>query len=88
MKAISSPIWQMRARAAKLVGKNCDGSFAWVLEPLLNDENVWVRFRAAEGLINLGKIGIDLLKETSFPQAIELAKQQLMLMDKRNEEKR
>lgn len=81
-KATQNPIWQIRARAAKLIGKNCDDTKVALLQPLLNDENTWVRFRAAEALVNLGKIGIDLLQANPFPAAIERAKEQLILMNK------
>jgi len=80
--AVQSPIWQIRARAAKLIGKNCKDTKVLLLQPLLNDENTWVRFRAAEALVNLGKIGIDLLQSNPFPAAIERAKEQLILIDK------
>jgi hypothetical protein len=78
--SLDSPIWQVKVRAAKLIGKVGDTSLAKYLEPLLIDKDWWVRFRAAEALRVLGPKGVKILKRQTDPYAKDMAMQQLELM--------
>jgi hypothetical protein len=55
--------WEVRARAAKLIGEILDESFAHFLEGSLKDPEWWVRINAGESLAKLGKKGIEILKQ-------------------------
>ena len=55
--------WEVRARAAKLLGELGDDKLALSLEECLKDPAWWVRINAAESLFKLGKKGIALLKK-------------------------
>jgi hypothetical protein len=55
--------WEIRARAAKLLGDIGNGPSAELLEESLKDPTWWVRINAAEALAKLGKKGINILKK-------------------------
>ncbi len=55
--------WEVRAKAAKLLGKIGHASFAVPLETCLHDQVWWVRMNAAEALASLGEPGLTLLNK-------------------------
>lgn len=73
--------WEIRARAAKLLGESGDASVVSSLEDGLHDPNWWVRFNTAQALNALGKKGLAILKrqqKTIDPFAYDLAQQTLI----------
>lgn len=83
VKSLSHPAWQVRARAAKLIGRIHDPQLATALEPILSDKLWWVRFRAAEALLQLGDPGMSILTRQTDPYAKEIASQQIKLQQLR-----
>jgi HEAT repeats len=86
IKALNSPFWEVRARAAKLIGYTKDEDLVKFLEPFLKDKVWWVRFRAAEALSHLGHLGLSALKaqKLNIDQfAFEISKQQIELFQLR-----
>ncbi|MCX7115227.1 MAG: HEAT repeat domain-containing protein [Gammaproteobacteria bacterium] len=55
--------WEVRAKAAKLLGKIGHATFAVPLETCLHDKVWWVRMNAAEALAALGEPGLAMLKK-------------------------
>lgn len=55
--------WEVRAKAAQLLGMLGNESLAPVLEASLKDSQWWVRVNAAESLASLGGEGIKILKK-------------------------
>jgi len=65
----NDPNWEVRAVVAKALGTTDDRmQAANVLEVLLHDAEWWVRVNAANSLSELGKSGIDILKNQSLKQ--------------------
>ncbi|MFI4956573.1 MAG: HEAT repeat domain-containing protein [Gammaproteobacteria bacterium] len=64
-KYLNAPEWQLRAAAAKIVGNMHDVSESDALASLLRDKEWWVRIRAAQSLVSLGRTGIQILKSQS-----------------------
>lgn len=60
---LEDELWEVRARAAKLLGKIGKKTFAQPLETCLHDKAWWVRINAAEALAALGPSGVSLLKK-------------------------
>ena len=78
---LDAPEWQLRAAAAKIMGKTHDESSANKLAELLTDKEWWVRMRAAQALVRLGPKGIHILKEQTIEHdkfAYEAATQALL----------
>lgn len=63
IEKIKSPHWEVRARAATLMGKIKDGFFISPLASSLRDESWWVRTNSAEALMRFGQAGIAVLKK-------------------------
>ena len=63
LSLLTASDWEIRAKAAKLLGDVGDESFAPSLEPCLKDREWWVRMNAAEALAKLGAKGISILKK-------------------------
>lgn len=59
---IEDPLWQVRARAVKLLGNIGDPAYAELLEVGLHDSEWWVRMNTAETLARLGVRGVRVLK--------------------------
>ncbi|MFZ4077748.1 MAG: HEAT repeat domain-containing protein [Legionellaceae bacterium] len=73
--------WEIRARAAKLLGESGDTSVVSSLEESLYDSNWWVRINTAEALSALGTKGLAILKhqhQKKDPFAYDLAQQTLI----------
>ena len=84
LKLLDDPVWEVRAKAAKLLGDIRDDSFVFALELTLKDPQWWVRMNAAEALYKLGAQGLSVLRRQdpnvdSF--AFEIATQILAIHD-------
>lgn len=61
--ALKNPVWEVRAKAANLLGRLQIVSSAHLLETTLRDSEWWVRINSAEALLKLGEPGIKILKD-------------------------
>lgn len=64
-QALDDPSWEVRAVAAKLLGKLQDRQSIPEIAEMLNDQEWWVRGNAATALHNMGEEGIAVLKAQS-----------------------
>lgn len=62
---LHNPHWEIRAKAAQLMGKIGDLSALTLLNQSLRDTSWWVRMNSAEALAQLGPSGIAILEQQS-----------------------
>ncbi len=65
IRAMGDPDWRVRAQAANCVRRIGATQAVPALQPLLDDEQWWVRFRAAEALAVLGSDGVSRLESAA-----------------------
>lgn len=65
-RGLQSLRWDVRAAAAEAAGQIALESLGLHLKQLLNDPIWWVRFRAAEALVRLGRTGEQLLRQAAI----------------------
>lgn len=61
ISSLNDPVWTVRTQAAIAAGRMGLSEAADTLSVLMSDESWWVRFRAAESLVQLGPSGISAL---------------------------